>query len=1327
MGGAESVIRNTDKRTSRKEHADTFIEAVHRFRDKHGHSGGDNTVHLDESRGPGIRVCVRKRPLFPHERKEKEYDVITVPRGNGNGSYVSIHDARMEADMIKMYMNHHTFRFDGVFSERCTNEDVYVAVAKKMIKASAKGKQSTIMMYGQTGSGKTYTMSAIQERAFPDLFKEIEATGGRGKTVVSVTFVELAGDKCCDMLNGGTQTNLTSSHDGGIYPHPCVEVQVRSAEELTALVSHANSLRATAATGVHDRSSRSHAICRIFINRLQDGPDGATSTEGQLTLVDLAGTEHRIDSEEHNAERRKEGAMINASLAALKDCIRANAQGASFVSYRNNRLTQILRSCFSDSGEHSTVIMATVSPSCKDTEHSLNTLRHACVMDGQGTGQTSGSSHIVGGKVVKENLGQVDVSGIAKKRHIEKKKAKAANGGHAPPPPPAPLKQAPAHQSKQSTLVGRQQLDKKGLSSMPNHLSSALLAARNPEALHDNPYQRKRILGTTAGPPPPTVKKGAKKKLGSSRKAAGSTVKKVPFTVDAPADQYEEPDSPVHEEMPVRPGGSGRTSVRASHDRFEDETPQFRRTNSGLAGAESPRHGHSAKRVPSAQGPPSRGNGHSDRGQFTSTSRTPASPDNGMYHAEHEDGYNVRERERASQDMSPHHHAELSSSGRMARIASVRQASVSPSCRIPPPLPRTGPLYNPSVQGEGTPASYSPGASPTSQGLSSSNSNMRGTYARPPPTFYESEHPHDRERVSHGGHNHPSPQNSHPVYSAPRPQHPQHSPSHHYPQQHPQHQPQHSQQYEHQQQQQQQYDPHYGHYQQQQQQQRHPSVESHTCNAGGGDRPMATPQAADPRSFPGAAAAGRSPQHQHQHQQHQHQHQQHQHQQQQQDQRKSGSRGGALEPPRATNGDEVDEILWTQKCDALRLWEAFQARGKGARDWRKNDLRLVSAHILPDLPPHIQRPQALTWQSPDMALEELDDIVRQLNSHHEGNHHHQDSRHHNQDGHHHHAAAADRAEPPPNVNWRNDAAKQKRERLIQERQEALASRVNRQQGEEPSEAQLHDELQMLEQRLLEEGGSISNAAQYGIRRQIELKRARLRQERRTKPDPPMPPEKAMRRRSDEHSHEGRYAHPDDSSYNYQRTSSGRTSTGHGHAHAHGPGHSHAPHPDAHDMHEPLGGAPSASASRARGKRRYSPNGVQIPLGSTHNQHPQYDQPPVSYHTEHDAYNAPAHHHPQQHPHHHPQTQHNPHFQQPQHHARYPQHDAPHRTHSPEYEYDSLSSTQKLRLQHQAGSAQQPKYGRRVNRNAPSVAPASTFGAAAAPWGNYYTEGDDPEQ
>jgi hypothetical protein len=32
-----------------------------------------------------------------------------------------------------------------------------------------------------------------------------------------------------------------------------------------------------------------------------------------------------------------------------------------------------------------------VSPSSKDTEHSLNTLRHACIMDGQGDRSAGGS------------------------------------------------------------------------------------------------------------------------------------------------------------------------------------------------------------------------------------------------------------------------------------------------------------------------------------------------------------------------------------------------------------------------------------------------------------------------------------------------------------------------------------------------------------------------------------------------------------------------------------------------------------------------------------------------------------------------------------------------------------------------------------------------------------------------------------------------------------------------------------------------------------------------------------------------------------------------
>lgn len=47
--------------------------------------------------------------------------------------------------------------------------------------------------------------------------------------------------------------------------------------------------------GVHDQSSRSHAILRIFVQR-QDLRSNGEEVEGTLTLVDLAGSEHRIDS-----------------------------------------------------------------------------------------------------------------------------------------------------------------------------------------------------------------------------------------------------------------------------------------------------------------------------------------------------------------------------------------------------------------------------------------------------------------------------------------------------------------------------------------------------------------------------------------------------------------------------------------------------------------------------------------------------------------------------------------------------------------------------------------------------------------------------------------------------------------------------------------------------------------------------------------------------------------------------------------------------------------------------------------------------------------------
>ena len=88
MGNEQSVVKNVDKRTARREQAPHFVPAIRAWKMEHtdgtpvgvvcssaGHQPGEADVG-------GMRVCVRKRPIFAHERSQGEYDVVTcVMRG----------------------------------------------------------------------------------------------------------------------------------------------------------------------------------------------------------------------------------------------------------------------------------------------------------------------------------------------------------------------------------------------------------------------------------------------------------------------------------------------------------------------------------------------------------------------------------------------------------------------------------------------------------------------------------------------------------------------------------------------------------------------------------------------------------------------------------------------------------------------------------------------------------------------------------------------------------------------------------------------------------------------------------------------------------------------------------------------------------------------------------------------------------------------------------------------------------------------------------------------------------------------------------------------
>ncbi len=110
---------------------------------------------------------------------------------------------------------------------------------------------------------------------------------------------------------------------------------------------------------------------------------GCEETYGKLTLVDLAGSERATETQSNNKNRLAEGAEINKSLLALKECIRAldsrkAGNTEAHVPFRASKLTLVLRDSFITKSEKSKIIMiACVSPGFSSANHTINTLRYS--------------------------------------------------------------------------------------------------------------------------------------------------------------------------------------------------------------------------------------------------------------------------------------------------------------------------------------------------------------------------------------------------------------------------------------------------------------------------------------------------------------------------------------------------------------------------------------------------------------------------------------------------------------------------------------------------------------------------------------------------------------------------------------------------------------------------------------------------------------------------------------------------------------------------------------------------------------------------------------
>ena len=320
-----------------------------------------------------ISVIIRKRPLSKKEISNGEIDCITCINPK-----IIVHECKMKIDGLTKFLEDNEFYFDNTFNENESTEDLYKYSISPMINFILNKGIVTCFAYGQTGSGKTYTMKGIQNLSIESLFQEISKIKNK-KFQIYISFFEIYGGRLYDLLNNKNKLQVLDDKNGKVQIFNLEEILVENSQDLHYIIEKANSIRTTHNTVTNSTSSRSHAICNIIIKE-----EGLNAEYGKLSLVDLAGSERAQETQSNNRQRRAEGAEINKSLLALKECIRAlearrvNGNSDIHVPFRASKLTHVLRDSFVCKSDKSRIIMIScVNPSFCSSNHSINTLRYS--------------------------------------------------------------------------------------------------------------------------------------------------------------------------------------------------------------------------------------------------------------------------------------------------------------------------------------------------------------------------------------------------------------------------------------------------------------------------------------------------------------------------------------------------------------------------------------------------------------------------------------------------------------------------------------------------------------------------------------------------------------------------------------------------------------------------------------------------------------------------------------------------------------------------------------------------------------------------------------
>ncbi|XP_051469259.1 kinesin-like protein KIF16B isoform X5 [Apus apus] len=349
-----------------------------------------------------VKVAVRVRPMNRREKDlnakfiismEKNKTTITnlkVPEG-GTG------DTGRERTKTFTY-DFSYFSADSKSPSFVCQEMVFKNLGTDVLKSAFEGYNACVFAYGQTGSGKSYTMmgnagdAGLIPRICEGLFSKISEKTKRNEASfrTEVSYLEIYNERVRDLLRRkSSKTNnlrIREHPKEGPYVEDLSKHLVQNYGDVEELMDAGNINRTTAATGMNDVSSRSHAIFTINFTQAKFDSEMPCETVSKIHLVDLAGSE-RADATGATGVRLKEGGNINKSLVTLGNVISALAdlsQDATnplskkkqvFVPYRDSVLTWLLKDSLG--GNSKTIMIATISPADVNYGETLSTLRYA--------------------------------------------------------------------------------------------------------------------------------------------------------------------------------------------------------------------------------------------------------------------------------------------------------------------------------------------------------------------------------------------------------------------------------------------------------------------------------------------------------------------------------------------------------------------------------------------------------------------------------------------------------------------------------------------------------------------------------------------------------------------------------------------------------------------------------------------------------------------------------------------------------------------------------------------------------------------------------------